>query len=154
MLPKLSVATSNQAVWQMITTWAWGRLDARALLYIQHSSVPSVERYHLGKEWKSRKNSSSNWEKGWQTKWLPLYKGHFFSCRPHKWALKLMQAVAAISKAGSSAPCKDGSENGSLRLMQPLYMIIKPILPSVFCSSHFFLSYVLFFLPVKKAPYL
>lgn len=56
-----------------------------------------------------------------------------------------MQAIAAISKAGSSALCEDGSENGSLRLMQPLYMIVKPILPCVFCASHFFLSYVLFF---------
>lgn len=130
---KLPVATSNQIVWQMITKRAQGRSDRRAPLYVQGSSVLSAERYHIRKEWKSWRKSSSNWEKGWQAKWLPLYKGHFFSCHPHKWALKLMQAIAAISKAGSSAPCKDGS----LRLTQPLYMTVKPILPSVFCASHF-----------------
>ena len=145
-LLKLPVATRNLIVWQMKTKWAQGRSDSRALLYAQLSSVPSAERYHIWKEWKSWRNSSSNWEKGRQTKWQPLYKGHFFSCHPHKWTLKLMQAIAVISEAGSSGPCEDGSENGSLGLMQPLYMIVQPILPSVFCASHFFfLSYVPFF---------
>lgn len=51
---------------------------------------------------------------------------------------KRMQATAAISEVSSFAPCKDGSEDGSLGLMQPLYMTVKPILPSVFFASHFF----------------
>lgn len=48
-----------------------------------------------------------------------------------------------ISKASHFAPCKNGSGNGSLRLTQPLYMIVKPILPNVlFAKPFFFLSYI------------
>lgn len=100
------------------------------------------------------KNSSSKWGKGWRTKWLPLYKDHFFSRHPPKWALKLMQAIAAICKTGSSVPCKDGSENERLRLMKPLYTIVKPMLHSVFSASHFFLSYVLFYFFASKEDFL
>lgn len=91
---------------------------------------------------KKLKKYLTRWRK-WGDKQNECPLRSFLPCHPYKWALKWMQAIVMISKASHFAPCKNGSGNGSLRLTQPLYMIVKPILPNVLFAKPFFFFHTL-----------